>query len=149
MADAVSDVDYKARVVICGLRRASSPNNPEMHGKMIVASGEWSPHLRSHPLVRQAEAEGWGRDLRQHCIRVVRRQMGCRLPYDDLDSIMPDDKAIKHWREQAERYAKAAKFRAEMIAEYGDYQNFLAQNKAKSANRALPRSIGQIVREMR
>jgi hypothetical protein len=149
MSDAVSDVDYKARVVICGLRRAVSPSNPEMDGRMIVASGEWSPHLRSHPLVRQAEAEGWGRDLRQHCIRVVRRQMGCRLPYDDLDAIMPDAKAIKHWREQAARYTKAAAFRAEMIAKFGNYENFLAQNKTKSANRAMPRSIGQIVREMR
>ena len=104
---------------------------------------------RAHPLVRQAEREGWGRDLRQHCIRVVRRQMGTGQPYSDLDAVMPDAKAVKHWREQAERYAKAAKFRAEMIAQYGDYQNFLAQNKAKSANRAMPRSIGQIIREMR
>jgi len=104
---------------------------------------------RAHPLVRQAEREGWGRDLRQHCIRVVRRQMGCRLPYDDLNAIMPDDRAVKYWREQQKRFALAAEWRAKMTAEFGTYEHFLAHNKPKTANRALPRSIGQIVREMR
>jgi hypothetical protein len=149
MADALEEVDYKARVFVCGLRRAVSPKNPEMDGKMIVNSGEWSPHLRAHPLVRQAEREGWGRDLRQHCIRVVRRQMGCRLPYDDLDAIMPDDRAVKYWREQQKRFALAAEWRARMVEGFGSYENFLAKSKPKTANKALPRSIGQIVRGMK
>jgi hypothetical protein len=149
MADALYEVDNKARVVVCGLRQAKSPNNPDLDGKMVVATGEWSPRFRGHPLVRQAEVEGWGRDLRQHCIRVVRRQMGCRLPYDDLDAIMPDAKAIKHWREQAERYAKAAEWRARMVEGFGSYENFLAKSKPKTANKALPRSLGQIIRGMK
>lgn len=146
MADAVSDLDYKARVVVCGLRRALSPNNPDMDGRMVVANGEWNQHLRAHALVRQAEAEGWGCDLRQHCIRVVRRQMGSGLPYDNLDAIMPDAKAIKHWREQAARYANGATFREQMAAKFGDYETFLSHNKTKSANRAMPRSVGQIAK---
>ena len=107
--------DREARIFVNGLRKAQVPDDHPMAGQWIPASGEWGPQFRGHPLVRQAEAEGWGRDLRQHCIRVVRRQMFVKQDHSDIDKIMPDDKSIEHWRKQAAR-VRAADERLRVLA---------------------------------
>lgn len=123
--------DREARIFVNGLRKAQVPDDHPMAGQWIPASGEWGPQFRGHPLVRQAEAEGWGRDLRQHCIRVVRRQMFVKQDHSDIDKIMPDDKSIEHWRKQAARVRAADEWRAEVLKQYPSVDDYIVAHRPK------------------
>ena len=128
--DMLKDLRRAAAVEIHGYRQAVAPHNPEYDGKWMIDVGGWSAKYAAHPLTQLADSEGWGKELRQHCSRVVKRQMALGQPYDDLEKIMPDAATIQHWQEKAAREAAAAKWRAEVIAEHGSMAAYLSRGKA-------------------
>lgn len=113
MAEHIDKADYDARVFVNGLRRAQVPEGHPMHGKLIVASGEWSHRFQGHPWVKQSTTEGWAVELRGHCIRVVKQRMLIRQPYSNLTDLMPPADLVGYWRLNAERAQLAAIWRAE------------------------------------
>jgi hypothetical protein len=135
MDDDLFDLNKRARVEVHGWRQAVSEHNPDIDGKWTIDAGGWAPKYAAHPLVQLADSEGWGVNLRQHCVRVVRRQMGLDQPYDDLDKIMPDEGTIRYWQEKASREAAAAQWRAKVIEEHGSMAAYLSHGKG---NRERP-----------
>jgi hypothetical protein len=81
--------------------------------------GEWSVHFRSHPRVREAEAEGWARDLRAACVAECKRRLMKGEDPGEPDDLMPKRK--EWWdgvRSQAarERAATAARDNNDRLA---------------------------------
>ena len=110
-------IDSRARAYVNGLRRAVVRPGHILEGKMIVDSGGWHPRFRNHPWVISADREGWGRDLRMHCVRVVKsRMMGGQYP-GEPETLMPDLETVQYWAAKAKRFAEADAARA-ALAEY-------------------------------
>lgn len=89
--------------------------NPRL-GRLEPATGTWSPAFLEHGLVQQAEAEGWGRELRAYVLATVKRKIMGWRPEDkgqgtmpafeeiirDVDTVMPKDTEwIAYTRQQA------------------------------------------------
>lgn len=137
--------DRKARIFVCGMRQFKAVEGHPDNGKMVVASGQWSSAFSSHPWVQKADAEGWATDLRLHCIRVARRQIGLGLPYD-VAGLMPSAEVIAKWRANAERYCEAEQWREDVIASHGDVKNFLnaARNGGVQRRGSRAQNAGEI-----
>ncbi len=91
-------------------------NGSEMHsvsGKVEPISGEWSVRFRSHPWVRQAEQEGWGRDLRSTCILATTQRIMAGVRPIDIrpEEVMPKAEHVEYWRDQARRAREAYEWR--------------------------------------
>lgn len=129
------EADFRARVFVNGMRNAAVPEWHEMHGRKVIATGEWSPHFQRHPWVQDAETEGWGRDLRQHCIRIVRGRIMAGQPHHEIEQIMPDAKTVAVWRTNAKRFALADEWRAGIIKTHGDVDNYLSRGKRTTFKR--------------
>ena len=105
-------VDDAARAIVHQLRF-----NPRL-GRMEPATGTWAPAFLEHGLVQQAEAEGWGRELRAYVFQQVRLKLMAWKPealgqapmpvfeeiIRDVDDLMPrDTEWLRYTREQAGR----------------------------------------------
>lgn len=141
-------IDYDARVYVNGLRRAQTPEGP---GALTLATGEWAPRFRAHPWVIQAEAEGWGRELRQHCVGAVKQALAAGVSAPAIETVMPDRELIEHWRKNAKRYALAAEWRERMVDEYGSIEGFLERRRPGLARRRHldgGKAIGDVARKL-
>jgi hypothetical protein len=96
--------DWNARCFVNGMKRHG------VTGKMEPASGEFSSHFLRHPWVRDAVAEGWGKELRGHLILAVKRRIMMGQSHNDIDALMPPKEWVDYAKQQAARYAKAAEF---------------------------------------
>ena len=141
--------DREARIFVNGLRKAQVTEDNVMHGNWVVASGEWSQTFRHLPIVKQANEQGWAKDLRQHLIRTVRRQMLRGEPYDDIDRLMPDKDSIWFWRDKAQRENSAAEWREQIIEQYGDLDTFLGGGKPQRGARSIADASRQAFNKMR
>lgn len=107
MSDETIDLaDYKARCFVNGVRRHGRS------GKMEPASGEFHERFMDHPWVRESITEGWGKELRGHLIHVCKLKLLRNEPLGDIDGLMPDAKWVAAEKHNAERYRKAAAWRA-------------------------------------
>lgn len=99
--------DFMARCFVNGSERHVKSD------KFEPITGEWSVRFRSHPWVRQAEQEGWGRDLRSTCILAARQRIlrGVRPVDIKTDDVMPKREWIDYFRDQARRGRKAYEWR--------------------------------------
>jgi hypothetical protein len=71
-------------------------------------SGGWSVHFKSHPRVIEAEAEGWGRDLRAALVAECKQRLMHNQDLGEPDDLMPNRK--EWWdgaRENARRVREA------------------------------------------
>ena len=135
--------DYIATVYVNGLVDEVLAGG-ELTGKRIPNSGEWAPRFRGHPYVEQAEAEGWSRDLRAAVKAAVKARVMARRPYHEIDELMPPKEWVTHQRINAERYAKAAQWRREIIDQYGDVDAYLTR---RAGGRVQAKPLGSAVRE--
>lgn len=100
------DIDYRARCYVHGSLRS------EKTGQIVPAYGEWSGPFMSLPLVREAEANGWGAELRAFAIFGAKRRLFEGLKLDDPRALMPQDEGwITYRRQQAHKYRLAAEWR--------------------------------------
>src|SRR5690606_8557197 len=125
--DYLKTVDFRARCFVNG-----TVKNPKT-GKDEPRSGHWSSTCRGHPWVEASIKEGWDRDLSQHVIMAVKRRILQDKPFHVIEELMPDPKWIESVRYHAERYRKAAEWRAKVIAEHGSLEAYL-QNASKANN---------------
>lgn len=143
-----NSADFKARDFVNGLREIEvAPTDPRA-GTYMIASGSWSRVFLAHQTVDLAEREGWARDLRQHLIRVVRRQIAGGLPYEDIDNLMPDRTTIAYWRDRSETYKKAAQWRADMVEKFGSVEVALTRTRSQMASKPTAKSLGAVMRKM-
>lgn len=134
-SDPVEEVDYRARAFVNGF--VDEVKNGERTGKKIVHTAHWAPAFRDHPMVERAEREGWGADLRSHCVRAVMAAMFAGRPHHVIESLMPDGKWVEHISIRAERFAAANEWRDAIIEKHGSLERFLARSK-KSDTTARP-----------
>lgn len=98
--------DYRARCFVNGVRRHGKS------GKMEPASGEFHERFLSHPWVRESIAEGWGKELRSHLVRVCKIRLMRGETLGDITVLMPDKDWVASEKHHAERYRLAAEWRA-------------------------------------
>jgi len=121
--------DWNARCFVNGMRRHGTT------GKMEPAAGEFAPHFLRHPWVREAVAEGWGKELRSHLVLAVKRRIMLGLQHNDIDELMPPKEWVAAAKQQAARFAKAAEWQKENRPG-GDMSGWLAKlldNNRRSA----------------
>lgn len=98
--------DYKARCFVNGVRRHAKSGNLE------PAGGQFSERFLSHPWVRESITEGWGRELRGHLIQAAKIRLMRGEPIGDIENLMPSREWVDAAKTNAERYRKAAAWRA-------------------------------------
>lgn len=146
--DPIEQVDYRARLFVNGLVDETDASG-ERTGKKIIHTAHWAPAWRDHPIVRQAEREGWGRELRSHCVMAVSRAMFAGRPHHQIEEMMPDANWIKHTRQNAERYELARAWRDEMVAKHGSMEAFYGRHsKHMSQARPLGSAVVQAFKAM-
>ena len=128
-------IDYRARSYVHGLRRAVVSPGHVLEGKMIVDTGGWHPRFRGHPWVISADLEGWGRDLRQHVVRVVKSRMMAGENPGEPETLMPDLETAQYWAAKAKRFAEADALRAAN-----------AKNKQNGRRRSTFQTMGDAAR---
>jgi hypothetical protein len=122
----IAESDYQARIFVCGWRRATTADGET---KTIVNASGWNTQFKVHPWVRESNAEGWARNLRQHIVRVVASRMRNGQDFYDIDQLMPPGDLREFWRKQALRVAKGEEFRKQIAERFGSYDNFLGRGK--------------------
>lgn len=95
--DFVAICDRRARKMIC-----ASGWNPKEQREQIIGF-RFNPAIADWPICRQAEEEGWARELRSAMIATMSRAMR-HGDSPDIQAVIPQDDWIKKTREHAERY---------------------------------------------
>jgi hypothetical protein len=120
--------DRRARKAVCATAWNDRTQREEIVGF------RFNPLIAEWPICKQAEAEGWGKELRAALIHSVRQQMF--LGQDiDVAKVIPPDRWIKETRRHAERYRKAAEWQEQNLP--------TTFNARKFVNRVL-RSEGEL-----
>lgn len=102
----LQDIDYRARCYVHGTRRS------EKTGQIDPAYGEWAAHFLPLPLVREAEANAWGHELRSFAIFGAKRRLFDGRKLDDPRALMPQDEGwLTYQRQQAHKYKLASAWR--------------------------------------
>lgn len=116
--DFVALCDRRARKRIC----ATTWN--EKTGREEILGFRFHPLIADWPICREAEANGWGRDLRAAMIATLSRAM--RHGDDpELKDVLPKDDWIANTRKNAERYRKAAEYQAQNLPSTFNARKFL------------------------
>jgi hypothetical protein len=116
----------QARVIVCGLEEWTDSDGVV---RSTIRSGGWSRAYLDHQWVREADAEGWARDLRAYCIRKVFSSLLNKRPAFEPSDHMPSDGNRAYWRKSAARYAEAAKWQRDIIEKRGDMDAFLSRGR--------------------
>jgi len=106
--DFVALCDRRARKMIC----ASAWN--DRTGREEIVGFKFHPLIADWPICRQAEAEGWGKELRAAMIATMARAMRAN-DSPDVRDVIPNETWIKQTREHAKRYAQAAQWQNENL----------------------------------
>jgi hypothetical protein len=116
-SEKIRHAEWLAACFVCDTEHNQKTNRREPIGF------KFSARFRGHPWVEQAEREGWGKELRSHLrhavkIRIIGEMaknnpdINVNLIVPSISDVMPNKAWIDAAREQAERYAKAAAWRA-------------------------------------
>lgn len=99
--------DFMARCFVNGSEKHSKSE------KVEPISGEWSVRFQSHPYVMQAEAEGWGLELRMSCIGAARERIMAGVKPINMkpQDVMPKPEYVAYWKDQARREREATEWR--------------------------------------
>jgi hypothetical protein len=110
---------FLALVRICEHRARCHVQGSAHHPKLKCIqplSGRWSVHFKSHPRVIEAEAEGWGRDLRAAIVAECKRRLLEGKDFGEPDDLMP---TRREWwegvRANAERFRLAEIYREQTL----------------------------------
>lgn len=127
--DFLKKADYAARVYVNGLRATVDGDGVAHDDQMRIAHGEFTEEFMRHRWVRKAIVEGWGGQLRQHCIRVAREAIarGNRKP--SVEDCMPDLATAEYWSEQAKKYDAAMRWKREVAGKHGSFDAYLRLHK--------------------
>ena len=120
--------DFRARAFVNGLRRH------EVSGKMEPCAGEFSQRFMEHPWVRDSVMEGWGRELRSHLIQTVKLRIMRKLPYDNIESLMPSKDWVDDARDFAADCRRAAEAREKLWPNTGLAVSYLLRNLRPQQN---------------
>jgi hypothetical protein len=127
--DFLKKADYAARVYVNGLRATVGTDGVVHDDQPRIAHGEFTEEFMRHRWVRKAIVEGWGGQLRQHCIRVVREAIarGNRKP--SVEECMPDLATAEYWSTQAKKYDAAMRWKRDMAEKHGTFDAYLRAHK--------------------
>lgn len=128
------EIDFKARVFVCGMREAQVPADHHMHGRKVIDTGAFSAHFQAHPWVQKSEREGFANLLRQHCISQVKARMAHNADYTNVGELMPDNDLFAYWSKQAEKFEQAANWRRSIASRHGSVDAYLGGGKRLDAN---------------
>lgn len=106
--DFLAICDRRARKAVCAM--AWNPNTKRDE----IVGFRFNPLIADWPICRQAEAEGWGKELRGALIHSIRQQM---FQGQDIDvaKALPPDRWVADTRKHAERYRLAAEWQAKNL----------------------------------
>jgi hypothetical protein len=112
--------DRRARKAVCDTAWNDNTKRDEIVGF------RFHPMIADWPICRQAEAEGWARELRAALIHSVRQQM---FQGQDIDvaKAIPPERWIKETRKNAERYRKAAEWQEKNLPSTFNARQFLGR----------------------
>ena len=101
--------DYRARCYVNGVVKDKEGNN-------VPRSAHWHPRFQQHPWVQQAEAEGWGRELRSVVISnlkhwMLKKQNAFSYGHVQIEDLMPDHEWVTHTRKEAEKVLASKEWR--------------------------------------
>lgn len=112
--------DWRARKRICASAWSDKTKRDEIIGY------RFHPLIADWPICREAEANGWGKELRAAMIATLARAM--RAGYDpDLRDVIPKEDWLNNTRRNAERYRKAAEWQAQNLPAAFDARRFLGR----------------------
>lgn len=97
--------DRRARKAVCAM--AWNPNTKRDE----IVGFRFNPLIADWPICHQAEAEGWGKELRSALIHSIRQQMFLGQEID-VAKALPPDRWVADIRDRAAGYRKAAEWQA-------------------------------------
>lgn len=120
-------IAFRARCYVNGV--IETVENGERTG-IRPANGEWAHRFVNLPLVKQAEAEGWARDLRAATIRNAEQCLYCKKPLPDAAELLPTDTDwIEAQRVRARRFADAKEWRDSVMAPGEQHQDYARRQR--------------------
>lgn len=145
-ADFIETCDRRARRAIC-----AQSWNPKTKQDEIVGF-RFNPAIAHWPLCRQAEAEGWGKELRSAMIATLKRAFFAGAN-PDLSEVVPRPDWIEKTRERAAVYRAAEEWQTARIDENGTLDRWLAQHRPKNVGPAYSKgrsftSLSDVTRRM-
>lgn len=124
----MDNIEFQARSFVNGL--VEETKHGEITGRRVVASGEWAQRFRDLNLVRQAEDEGWGNELRAAVVRTVKGLLAAGRPVPAVADLMPTDvKWIEAQRAQAHRFSLAKDWRDSVMAPGEVYEDYARRQR--------------------
>lgn len=124
----MDNIEFQARSFVNGL--VEETKHGEITGRRVVASGEWAQRFRDLNLVRQAEDEGWGNELRAAVVRTVKGLLAAGRPVPAVADLMPTDvKWIEAQRAQAHRFSLAKEWRDSVMAPGEKFDDYLRRQR--------------------
>jgi hypothetical protein len=124
--------ERRARKAVC----ATAWNDKT--GREEIVGFRFHPLIADWPICKQAEAEGWGKDLRSALIHSVRQQMFLGQEID-VAKALPPDRWIAETRRNAERYRKSAEWQEKNLTSTFNARKFVGRLMA-SGDDLTPRS---------
>lgn len=106
--------DHRARCYVQG-----SAYHDRLKSIQPIAGG-WSSTFAKHPRVVEAEAEGWGKELRSSIIAECKRRMIAGEDVSNIDDLMPNRK--RWWegtRDRAKQYRLAEAYQNRQLSPNG------------------------------
>jgi hypothetical protein len=99
--------EYRARCLVQGYERHEKTQHLE------PISGAWSARFLSHPWVRQADQEGWARDLRASVVFAIKQRIMAGVKPSEInpEDVMPKSEYVEHWRTQERKAAEGDEWR--------------------------------------
>jgi hypothetical protein len=118
--DFVAFCNRRARKMIC----ASAWNDKT--GREEIIGFRFSPVIADWPICKQAEAEGWGKELRAAMIASMSRAMR-KGENPEIRDVVPQADWIKTTRANATRYARAAQWQEKNLDSTFDARKFVGR----------------------
>jgi hypothetical protein len=112
--------ERRARKAVC----ATAWNDKT--GREEIVGFRFHPLIADWPICKQAEAEGWAKDLRGALIHSVRQQMFLGQEID-VAKALPPDWWLKQRRKDAKRYRLAAEWQEKNLDSTFDARKFVGR----------------------
>jgi len=110
----------RARKAVCAMTWNSKTNREEILGF------RFNPLIADWPICKQAEAEGWAKELRSALIHSIRQQM-FKGEEIDVAKALPPEWWINDTRRHAERYRLAADWQIKNLPASFNARRFVGQ----------------------
>lgn len=141
--NAIKLFDRRARDIVCDKSWNDKTNQNEVIGF------RFNPRIADWPICREAEADGWARDLRSTMIATLKRMMAYGVEPDPARAIemivaakMSSGRTwLEETRTQARRYALAKEWRTRAVEECGSVERFIAVKRLSGSSVGASRAV--------